>query len=954
MRETLIYGLAFLLILGTGVFLILPRLQQGGREPAGPTERRAPDEPAQPARPDQGPVQPGPVEPDRGEPVPLPEPVASLLPPGAADFPGAVTLRVRGPGGALRGPLRPVVGAAVEGPDGGDAPQRLRLRPTAGEVAIGAVGHQWVRLSIGALVDGMEVELPPAAPAIVVRVVEADGSPAADVPLRVQPASPAGERRTDAGGTLVLDDLPPGAVIVEATSPERTGPTLRLRAGEEREVDLRLDPVWTVRGRVEAPGGRPVARVTVEAFGGSGPLGRAVMTDAAGRFTWRGPVTGIAAFRLRHPGFAELAVEAMPPAVGPLGSDLGTLAFEGPGGTLEVTVRRSVPGPAAEVRVEPAVAAVTRELFGSAQVLDRPRLQRAGNGETVRFEGLPAGLPLRVALRGAGIAVDAVVTLEAGESRALTLAPGPGHAVAGILRDPDGTPVAGARVLVSERAREGDLALPDDREAYTGVGGGFEVFALAADVAYLRAYVPGYRRVLRRVELPLTAPIELTLEPAGTAPEERIEGRVRDDQGQPLPGVTVQAAGRSTRTGPEGRFRLDGVVTQAPVVRVAYGYEAGPLPPGAPHPRAYAGRAFADVTPGPDKELDLVLARAVDVEMVLADAVDDAPIGFAHVLVRGPRGDVLVDRVVATQAGALRLPPLSAFDHARTHPPGASPRRPVRKGGLSIFVCTPERRHHGEILVEAGRRVDAGRVLLKRGMRIRGTVRTAGGRPIAGARVAGMDAGWQSRGTDPERERETLYRTATTDAEGRFELRGFNPRRGANLVAWIEEHAPVAANVLLPPFSDDVDAEVEIRLSTGSHLLLVLEDAGTQRPVDGAMMDIEYAVDGEDYLDLVHFGALAGPLGSTREWRAASALLLFPTQERGNYRLGPLRPGPYELWIEHPGYVAQRTRLTLPARGETFYDAVTHRHNRPERRFDRGTISFQGNTLRLVISMEGR
>ena len=215
--------------------------------------------------------------------------------------------------------------------------------------------------------------------------------------------------------------------------------------------------------------------------------------------------------------------------------------------------------------------------------------------------------------------------------------------------------------------------------------------------------------------------------------------------------------------------------------------------------------------------------------------------------------------------------------------------------------------------------------------------------------------GWQSRGTDPEREREMLYRAVRTDAEGRFELRGFNPRRGANLVAWTEGRAPVAQNVLLPPFSDKVDAEVEIVLGEGSHLLLILEDAGTKRPVEGAMMDIEFAVDGEDYLDLIHFGAFAGPVGSTREWKAAADLLLFPTDERGHYRLGPVRPGPYELWLEHPAYLSQRTKLTLPARGETFYDAVTYRHRgRAGRRFDRGTISFKGNTLRLIITLEGR
>ncbi|MDJ0975767.1 MAG: carboxypeptidase-like regulatory domain-containing protein [Planctomycetota bacterium] len=956
MRETLIYGLAFLLILGAGVFLILPRLQQG-REVDAPRVDQ-PDEPAPtdapPTEPDGSDEREVPGAVPTVDPGSLPEPATSMLPPAATALPGVLRVQVTGEDGALRGPLKPLMNVVMEERDVGDTPGHLRIRPIGAFVSFGALGHQWVRVAAADLVDGATIKLPTAAPAIVVRVLEADGTPAVDIPVRVRPSAEGVEWRTDAGGALVLDDLPPGNVLVDPTTRERSGPLVRLRAGVDREVELVLDPVWTVTGVVKAPGGRPVADARVEAFGGAGRLGRPTVTDAAGRFRWRGPVAGAAAFRVRHPDFAELAVETTPPAVGALSTDLGPLAFEGPGAAVDVTARRSIPGTHAEVRVEPAVAAVTRELFGGAQALDRPRSRHIGDGETIRFEGLPVGIPLRVSLRDAGVPVDAVVTLEAGETRAITLAPLAGHTVAALVRDPAGAPIAGARVLVSGLAREGDLRLPDDHEAYTGLGGGVEVFGVAGSTAFLRAYVDGYRPVLRRVALPLEAPLEIALEPAGTDEGERIQGRVRDDQGEPLAGVTVQAAGVRTQTDAEGRFRLDGVVTRQPVVRVAYGFEPGPVPDGAPHPKGYAGRAFADVVPGSDKELDLVLARAVPLTLTLADAIDDAPITFAHVLVRGSRGDVLIDRVMATRDGRLELPAVSPFNHARTHAPGATPRRPVRKGGLSVFACTHARRLTAEVLAEAGRGVDAGRVLMKRGMRIRGVVRTAGGRPLANARVAGMDAGWQSRGTDPEREREVLYRTARTDAEGRFELVGFNPRRGANIVAWFEDHAPVAANVLLPPFSDDVDAEIEIRLAVGSYLLLILEDAGTKRAIEGAMMDIEYAVDGEDYLDLIHFGAFAGPIGSTREWRAASELLLFGTQQRGSYRLGPLRPGPYELWLEHPGYESQRTRLTLPARGETFYDAVTYRHNRPERKFDRGTISFKGNTLRLIIPLEGR
>ena len=300
-------------------------------------------------------VTPTPVEPDPVDPGPAPEPAQAIVDPALTALPGRLRVTVTGVGGALRGPLKPLVGARLAQPAGGsETPAAMTIEPTAAEVAFGAVGHQWVVRSIGTLEDGMTIELPPAAPTIVVRVTETDGTPAVNVPLRVRPASPLGLRRTDDGGTLVLDDLPPGNVFVDATSRERTGPALRLRTGVDRDVAMQLDPAWVVRGVVRSPGGKPVPDAVVEAFAAIGPIGHTVATDAQGRFDWRGPIAGVASFRIRSPGFAELAAEANPPGAGALATDLGTLTFEGPGPALAVTVRSALPGGEATVTVEPA------------------------------------------------------------------------------------------------------------------------------------------------------------------------------------------------------------------------------------------------------------------------------------------------------------------------------------------------------------------------------------------------------------------------------------------------------------------------------------------------------------------------------------------------------------------------------------------------------------------------
>lgn len=951
MRETLIYGLAFLLILGAGAYLILPQLSD---------EQEPVDEGPALLFPEEGQPDPGTPQVPEGPaaPVTLPDKGVALLEQGLTAWPAELTVSVAGEGAPLRGPLKDLVGAELVSRVAGEAEtQRLTIRPTAPAVSFGAVGHQWVRVGIGALTDGMTVTLPAAAPTLVVRVAEPDGRPAVGVPVRVLPPSPLGLRRTDDGGTIVLDDLTPGNVIVDLTSRERSGPLLRLRTGVDREVEAVLDRGWRVRGSVILPGGKPATGFTVEAFAAAGRIGQDVTTDANGRFEWTGPVVARAAFRFRDAAWAELAVEATPPAVGDLRTDLGELAIVGPGGSIDVKVHRSIPDDAeAIIEVEPQVADAVRELFGSGQVLDTPRRLRAKSGDTVRFTGLPIDIPLRVSVRGAGIPVDGLATPGAGEDITLVMAPPAGHVIAGIVARPDGSPVAGARVLISREAREGDLRLAGDREVFTGVGGGFQLFGEVSRTVFLRAYVPGHRGLLRRVELPLTEPLALTLEALPEGPAHTLTGRVRDDRGTPLEGVTVSAAGLRTQTDATGRFTLTGVASTAPILRVAYGYEAGAVPASAPHPRDFAGRAFADIPAGTEKVLDLILARAVRLRMQVADAADDTPLTSLHVMARASTGRILFDRPVATRNGHVVLPALSPFDHARLHTKDAEPRNPVRSGGLRLFLCTHDRRHQMEIPLESGGELDLGRVLLQRGMHIRGVVKTPGGRPIPFARVAGMDAGWQSRGSDPEREREMAYRSTRADADGRFELRGFNPRRGANLVVWGLGRPPVSHNVLLPPFSDDVTADVEIEVPAGGYLLLILEDQGTKRAIEGAMMDVEYAVDGVDYLDLLHHGAFAGAVGSTPDWAIASQLLLFATPERGNYRLGPLRPGPYELWIERPGYEAERMRLTLPARGETFFDTVTHLHrDRAGKTFrPKSTIAFEGNTLRLIIPMAGQ
>ena len=81
--------------------------------------------------------------------------------------------------------------------------------------------------------------------------------------------------------------------------------------------------------------------------------------------------------------------------------------------------------------------------------------------------------------------------------------------------------------------------------------------------------------LMRRVSA--LALVSLTL--AGPALAADLRGRVVDTAGSPLPGASVEVAGRAVTAGPDGRFNLTGLASGAADVTVAYvGYDASTTP----------------------------------------------------------------------------------------------------------------------------------------------------------------------------------------------------------------------------------------------------------------------------------------------------------------------------------------------------------------------------------------
>jgi len=905
-REGWIYALAFFAILAVGALMIVPRLDRN---------------------PTRAELEPGPLafelDPDvRRE---AGAAVKAFAGRPAYDW---VEITVRGVAGPLRGPLRAVVGADVEA---GSAPeariQKLRVRPRAAEVAFGAIGHQWVRRPAASLADGVTVELPTAAPALVVRVREMDGRPAAGVPVRVEPAAPGPPPLTDAGGTLVLDHLPPGLVVLDLSSPLRHGPRLRLRAGEDHDVDVTLDPAWIVTGRIVDMRGRLQADARVTAFGPQGVLGKIVQTDAEGRFRWAGPAVARLALRVRASGWGETSVEVEPPAVGTLDTDVGEIRLASVGVTVDGVVTSVWRAPDAHVEIEPAVAAILRELYGVGQVLDRPRRVPLDEDGRFRVHDLPANLPLRIAVRGAGVPVDVIVEGKPGEEVPVELTPSPGESLVGIVSTPEGLPAPGVRLLLSHEPRDGDSVQPGDLVVLSGADGSFERRGLVGRRWFLRAYAPGARSLLRRVTLPLADPLALRFGVALRDAGRRVEGCVHDGvrtevktsaddpwrgqavdvrYGPGLAGVHVRAAGVEAVTDAEGRFRLEGVESLAPTVRLAWGFDPGPLDAGSADPRPFLATDTLDVTPG-GKPLDLVLSRGAGLRFRAVDAMTDAPLRFVHVVVRTDAGRLVFDRGLAPHDGIVTL-----------H--GLPPR------GVELTILARGRRfQRAPVRLRAGQLKEMGEVLLLHGMRIEGRVVTGkakvgegdGGadKGIAGARIGAFGKGWQQAGQDVAAERALIFRTTVADEDGRFVLEGFDPRKPADLAVWAPGYAPTAVRVELPKFSEVVLARSTIKLVKGAYFALDLRTGGSlaQRGtrVRGALVDAEFAYGGFDYLDLVQRGILGGVVGSTEGWLDASEHLLFERRGFDGVLVGPLRPGPYDLWVERVGYEPLRRKVTL-------------------------------------------
>ncbi len=449
-------------------------------------------------------------------------------------------------------------------------------------------------------------------------------------------------------------------------------------------------------------------------------------------------------------------------AIETLAGERFAVRIEAPG--LAPATRLDVePGSDLDLRLEPGVALVGR-------------VRIAGSGEPI------AGAVVRALEPGAD-RDDLAAVLHGGATLAFKLVDGDGNVVApeAVRLEIPGDPRA------TRYARKDDLEHDDD--------GRYRFRAIPSGTYDLRVEPEDHVEIDRKgLRLPEGGVLDLgTL---AVEPGRRIAGRLHDADGEPLGDTHVGAQWR----GPRG-FR-----TRISRTKADGTFSVGGLPE--------------------------------DVEVELSFLADGFVAENLEGIAAGTTGlDVAMERV-ATVAGTVERPdgePATAFE-IRTFRKGEDDRPDQTRSyedpdgrfelaGLDVGTYTVEARARGfaparrrGVEVGTGKRADAGRLVLREGVTLRGHVVEEGtGTPIAGAAVtvvrpALVGFGISREGDDPW----------LTASDGAFEVRGLEPGRAVVGV----EHPDFAAGRAEVVLDEDAPPEpIEVRLSSGGTLTGTVRDA---------------------------------------------------------------------------------------------------------------------------------
>ncbi|MBI2376849.1 MAG: carboxypeptidase regulatory-like domain-containing protein [Deltaproteobacteria bacterium] len=405
---------------------------------------------------------------------------------------------------------------------------------------------------------------------------------------------------TDGNGAFFLASIPEGeySVVASGEGYRRVSRRIKVEKSKPIEVELRHEGSLTLSGRVVDAKGRPRSFLLVEGFPAArGSTGReeyfraAVLTGGDGSFT----LTEL------KPGPYEINVSKQN-GDGVL-SRGGTRARAGDKDVqVVVPLARMLSGRLVGPNGQPiAHGNVGRSFVRDAS--GRFEVEAGVEAETlkIRAEGFA---PLEKAVPGGEQDLDLgdIVLQE-------------GRTVRGRVVDAAGAPVAawvrGLGTVPGRRRLE---------EAAAAQSGAFEVDGLPKHGAMLQVHAEA--RAPKRVEVPDGVDqLTITMEAGAT-----VRGLVVDNRGEPIPGIWVQGESFGAKTGPDGRFELNGVEPGTYRMTAAEHSEVR---------RRFEIKTF-EVKGAAPVELTIGERKGSDVEVSVVDSAGESVAGCTAFLVPGP------------------------------------------------------------------------------------------------------------------------------------------------------------------------------------------------------------------------------------------------------------------------------------------------------------------------------
>ncbi|MBX3729232.1 MAG: carboxypeptidase regulatory-like domain-containing protein [Candidatus Sumerlaeia bacterium] len=738
------------------------------------------------------------------------------------------------------------------------------------------------------------------------RVEEHDGQPVRDARVTLNLMADGAQRTVrghhaavaDADGRFTIEDAAAGSWDVVATTgvrigrsmhaPRRVSARVAVEAGERTEVVLRFDAPAIVTGRAfdeETGLGLPGVRLadlqfqtlsatmpTVETRGAAPPV--VTGPDGSFRIAIHTPfmASGLNLFYQAPEGWVRSGRAARE----------GNETVQPGGAVLDLAFRRGVLVEGVVLDGEGrAVANATVEAGGSDRRLRGGVFTRTGPDGRFVLTIAPGVVVHLFADAPAGWAEQRVEVPEEDALESVTLTLEAHASVAGVVRGPNGSAVAGASVELRRGAPHAD-AMPRTARTTTGGDGYYFIERLAAgdyDASargprggpYIDA--PAEQVALRSGEH--REPMDFTL-----AAGEFIRGVVRTREGEPIAGARVEwmiMAREFTQdvvtTGPDGTFRIVGLTAGVVVNQVT-----------VQHPD-FRPAARQNITML-DGDLEFVLDRRGGVTLVVVDGASGAPVPhFAYLLSRdawsvGPAAWNRTSTVVRDASGRAALTvqgtggqrvEVIELDDAG----GFTGRR-----GASLFTA-------GGTQTEVVVKLDGGRT-------IRGVVVHAdSGDPVEDAVVAiaidGMRPGMIVPGRGALHEGFT-YPTARTNRRGAFEMTGLAVGT-YRLTAGKEDLVPVAmAEVVIEPEGEP--AEATIRMARMAAIFGAVRNSEGD-PIVGAAINVA---------DMTY----------TRQQRVL-------TDAQGQYRAERMEPGDYrvELSVENSPEMSEVRQASVTAGEDT-------------------------------------